>query len=132
MNASTGNDRPITPRWEWRTFGDTFDAAEEILGGMTPEAVQETDELYIVAAGAPAIAKVRFELMDVKRLLEVDDNGLQLWVPVMKSGFPLTAENLAEVFQRARSDRRPIWRGRTTHSTRWSPRWSAPAVGCGR
>ncbi len=99
MNASTGNDRPITPRWEWRTFGATFDTAEEILGAMTPEAVQETDELYIVAAGAPAIAKVRFELMDVKRLLEVDENGLQLWVPVMKAEFPLTADNLAEVFQ---------------------------------
>ena len=98
MNASTGSEPPVTPRWEWRTFGDSFDAAEEILGGMTPEAVQESDELYIVTAGTPAIVKVRFELMDVKRLLEVDDNGLQLWVPVMKAGFPLTAEQLAEVF----------------------------------
>jgi exopolyphosphatase/guanosine-5'-triphosphate,3'-diphosphate pyrophosphatase len=66
---------------------------------MTPESVQESDELYIVAAGVPAIVKVRFELMDVKRLLEVDDNGLQLWVPVMKSEFPLPAGHLADVFR---------------------------------
>jgi exopolyphosphatase/guanosine-5'-triphosphate,3'-diphosphate pyrophosphatase len=99
VNVSADGERPVTPRWEWRTFGETFEGAEDILGAMTPEAVQETDELYIVAAGTPAIVKVRFELMDVKRLLEVDDNGLQLWVPVMKSGFPLAAEHLADVFR---------------------------------
>ena len=27
----------IVPRWEWRTFGDHFGAAEATLSGITPE-----------------------------------------------------------------------------------------------
>ncbi len=37
----------IIPRWEFRTFGTRFGAAEEAFAAMTPGAVQETDELYL-------------------------------------------------------------------------------------
>ena len=41
----------IIPRWEFRTFGTRFGAAEEAFAAMTPGAVQETDELYVITAG---------------------------------------------------------------------------------
>jgi exopolyphosphatase/guanosine-5'-triphosphate,3'-diphosphate pyrophosphatase len=35
--------------------------------------------------------------MDVKHLLRVDDEGLELWMPVMKAGFPLSRDDAAKV-----------------------------------
>ena len=44
----------IVPRWEWRTFGERFGAAEERLAALTPERVQESDELYVLALESDA------------------------------------------------------------------------------
>ena len=90
----------IIPRWEFRTFGDRFGAAEEAFAAMTPGAVQETDELYLLTnGGAPTtdVVKVRFDLMDVKALREVSPDGLERWEPVAKVAFPLAAADLALV-----------------------------------
>jgi exopolyphosphatase / guanosine-5'-triphosphate,3'-diphosphate pyrophosphatase len=35
--------------------------------------------------------------MDVKQLRQVDDDGLELWTPLMKVGFPLSADELRQV-----------------------------------
>jgi exopolyphosphatase/guanosine-5'-triphosphate,3'-diphosphate pyrophosphatase len=43
----------IVPRWEWRAFGRTFGPAEAAFAAMTPERVQESDELYLVSPGTP-------------------------------------------------------------------------------
>jgi hypothetical protein len=34
----------IVPRWEWRTFGAEFGAADEAFAALEPELVQESDE----------------------------------------------------------------------------------------
>ena len=39
----------IVPRWEWRTFGDEFGAAEERFAALEPERIQESDELYLLS-----------------------------------------------------------------------------------
>ena len=59
----------IVPRWEWRTFGSRFGIAEERFAALTPGAVQESDEVYLVG-GAGDNVKVRADLMDVKVLRE--------------------------------------------------------------
>ena len=41
----------IIPRWEFRTFGAMFGAAEAAFAAMTPGAVQETDEVYLLTGG---------------------------------------------------------------------------------
>lgn len=87
----------IVPRWEWRTFGETFGAAEELLTEGGAGGVQESDELYLLSEESDASAKVRDELMDVKRLEAVDGNGLEQWRPVLKGSFPLTATDVATV-----------------------------------
>ncbi len=41
--------------------------------------------------------KVRDDLMDVKQLEAVDDDGLEQWRPVLKASFPLAAADVAAV-----------------------------------
>lgn len=89
----------IVPRWEWRTFGASFGAAEERLAGETPERVAESDEVYLLSRRSDASVKVRDGLVDVKRLVAVDDAGLEQWLPVMKVPFPLSAADVAAVLQ---------------------------------
>ena len=87
----------IVPRWEWRTFGEQFGAAEERLAALTPERVQNSDELYVLALDSDASLKVRDGLLDVKRLRRVDDDGLEQWMPVAKGEFPVGAEEITRL-----------------------------------
>jgi len=90
----------IVPRWEWRTFGDDFGPAEAALvGGQEPERAQESDEIYVLSRAADASVKVRDGLMDVKRLEEVNSDGLEQWRPVLKNSFPLSATDVATMLQ---------------------------------
>jgi exopolyphosphatase/guanosine-5'-triphosphate,3'-diphosphate pyrophosphatase len=59
--------------------------------------VQESDELYFLG-GAGANAKLRDDLMDIKVLREVGQDGLERWEPVMKQAFPLPAADAEKVF----------------------------------
>src|SRR6478609_1923585 len=83
-------------RWEWRSFGQRFGAAETYLAQLTPSGVQESDEVYLLASHGDNV-KIRDDLMDVKVLNEVDADGLEQWEPVMKAGFPLSAADAAKV-----------------------------------
>ncbi|SOC46014.1 exopolyphosphatase/guanosine-5'-triphosphate,3'-diphosphate pyrophosphatase [Rhizobium subbaraonis] len=86
----------IVPRWEWRSFGRSFPAAESSLSRLTPSGVQETDEIYLLS-GSGENVKVRGELMDVKVLRETSVDGPEQWTPVMKAAFPLSAADTAGV-----------------------------------
>jgi exopolyphosphatase/guanosine-5'-triphosphate,3'-diphosphate pyrophosphatase len=66
------------------------------------ERVQESDELYLLAEDSDASVKVRDGLMDVKHLEAVDDDGLEQWVPAMKSAFPLAAADVGIVLDALR------------------------------
>jgi exopolyphosphatase/guanosine-5'-triphosphate,3'-diphosphate pyrophosphatase len=82
-------------RWEWRTFG----AADDVFGDRPPERVQESDELYILSVARGDTVKVRDGLMDVKRLEQVDDDGLEQWAPVLKAEFPLSPEKVRSILE---------------------------------
>ena len=88
----------IIPRWEWRVFGEGFEAAEAALAALTPDTVEESDELYLLSAEG-ANVKIRAGLVDIKLLREVDADGLERWEPVMKLGFPLPAAAVSRVFE---------------------------------
>jgi exopolyphosphatase / guanosine-5'-triphosphate,3'-diphosphate pyrophosphatase len=79
----------IVPRWEWRTFGTEFGAADEAVAALEPELTQESDETYLLSPGTDAAVKVRAGLMDIKELEHVDEAGLEQWRPAMKETFPL-------------------------------------------
>ena len=101
-SASSAEGRPATasvivPRWEWRTFGEQFGEAESRFAALSPERVEESDEVYLVSIESNASVKIRDGLMDVKHLEAVNDDGLEQWIPVMKAGFPLAAADVASV-----------------------------------
>ena len=89
----------IVPRWEWRTFGIEFGGVEEAIAGHGPAKVRASVETYIVSAAGSSNTKVRDGLMDIKRLQQVDQWGLEQWLPVMKAEFPLTPMVLVDVFR---------------------------------
>ena len=88
----------VIPRWEWRTFGDRFGAAEAHLAALEAGKAQQSDELYLLSSACDANVKVRDGLMDVKRLERTDAQGLEQWRPVMKGTFPLPAAEVEQVF----------------------------------
>jgi exopolyphosphatase / guanosine-5'-triphosphate,3'-diphosphate pyrophosphatase len=61
------------------------------LTARSPERVVESDELYLLSLESDASVKVRDGLMDVKHLERVNDEGLELWKPVLKASYPLPA-----------------------------------------
>jgi len=87
----------IVPRWEWRTFGHDFGAAESVFAALESEGAQESDEVYLLSPACDANVKVRDGLMDIKLLEQIDPAGLEQWRPVMKGGFPLAAEDVKKV-----------------------------------
>jgi exopolyphosphatase/guanosine-5'-triphosphate,3'-diphosphate pyrophosphatase len=98
MDATSGEPATtapagVVPRWEWRTFGDRFGAADELLAGLTPERERSSDELYFLSVHSDASVKVRDELMDVKHRLAVAADGLELWTPVLQTGLPLARDD---------------------------------------
>ncbi len=91
-----GADRVITPRWEWRTFGDGFPAAEAAIASL-PTSTKASTETYLLCRTPGVNAKIRGNTLDVKRLLQVD-RGLELWTPVLQVSFPIDNESIGALF----------------------------------
>jgi exopolyphosphatase/guanosine-5'-triphosphate,3'-diphosphate pyrophosphatase len=105
----------IVPRWEWRTFGEHFPVAEAKFDLLTTTNVQESDETYFISLDSDASVKVRDELMDVKRLEHVNDEGLEQWRPVLKAPFPLAAADVRTMLSALAIDPPALTRDAYTH-----------------
>ena len=88
----------INPRWEWRTFGESFGESDNRFAALEPSGVQESDEIYLLSPAADYNVKIRDMLMDIKMLEQVNPDGLEQWKPVMKGAFPLPAAEVKNVF----------------------------------
>ena len=97
IGAGTPPPAGIVPRWEWRTFGGSFGAADERLRAREPERVQESDDVYLLSLESDASVKVRDGSIDVKQLEHVNADGLEQWRPVLKAPFPLAAPDVASL-----------------------------------
>lgn len=91
----------IVPRWEWRTFGDDFGAAEENIKKHECTRTLESSEIYFLSKNSDQNIKVRNDLMDIKVLQEVNNDALEQWFPVMKAIFPVGAPEIKEVLANA-------------------------------
>jgi len=91
-------DEKVVPRWEWRTFGDDLETAERVLGSLETTGVEDSDEFYVLSDNDDASTKLRGGVMDMKRLERVSDEGLELWRPVMKASFPMSADEVRTLF----------------------------------
>jgi exopolyphosphatase/guanosine-5'-triphosphate,3'-diphosphate pyrophosphatase len=87
----------IIPRWEWRTFGESFGDADNRFAALESGGVQESDEIYFLSPTGDQNVKVRYDLMDIKVLEQVNADGLEQWKPVMKGTFPLPAAEVKKV-----------------------------------
>jgi len=87
------------PRFEFRTFGQDFDAAHARMARLSspvPEKVWErkSEEIYILSKTNDINnTKIRDGKMDIKTFVQTVD-GLEQWNPLMKGEFPISKEVL--------------------------------------
>ena len=87
----------IIPRWEWRTFGEDFKAVEASFSRYNVQRIRESAEIYILSTKNDVNVKIRNELLDVKTLETVNEDGLEQWRPRMKASFPLSLSDLEKL-----------------------------------
>jgi len=87
----------IIPRWEWRTFAKTIETRIDPADYPHIRHV-ESSEIYLTSANAVGNPKIRDEKIDIKTLQRLSDDGLEQWEPVLKAAFPLSMDQLAEVY----------------------------------
>jgi len=89
----------IIPRWEWRTFTNDLGKAEENIRKSPEGKTRESSEVYILSEVSMDNTKVRDNLMDIKTLQQVNEDRLELWLPIMKGTFPLPVAEIEKVFK---------------------------------
>lgn len=88
----------VASRWEWRAFGASFGTADARFEALAPERTEESDELYLLSPAVATSVKVRGGLIEIKRRVQVNGDGLEQWVPIVKAAFPLPADTAASIF----------------------------------
>jgi hypothetical protein len=89
----------IIPRWEWRTFTNDLGNAELNIRKHAEGKSRESSEVYILSEVSMDNTKVRDNLMDIKTLQQVNEDRLELWLPIMKGTFPLPVGEIEKVFK---------------------------------
>lgn len=84
-------------RWEWRWVDEGLPVARALLGLPPGTAPQVTEETYLVSVNSPHNVKIRGGVLDVKRICQVAEDGLELWCPTLQAPFPLASDDLSEV-----------------------------------
>ncbi len=89
------------PRFEFRSFGQDFSNAADIMAKSSapvPDKVKErhSDEIYILSRTNDINnTKIRNGKMDIKTYVQTVD-GLEQWNPLMKGEFPISKETLEQ------------------------------------
>ncbi|MCI6259776.1 MAG: hypothetical protein MR616_01330 [Pyramidobacter sp.] len=106
----------IVARWEWRTFGKgDFGVGEKTLRALPMDSNKRTDEEYILSRNSDENVKIRFDLIDVKSLQKVNADGLEQWLPVLKTGFPIAADELSGLAEILKVELPELERAEYTH-----------------
>lgn len=88
----------VIPRWEYRVFGEAVGRVETAIRAHACTRILDSAEDYVLCRTSEVNVKVRGGLLDVKRLETVNDDGLELWCPVSKVGFPCPASDIVAIF----------------------------------
>ena len=123
----------IVPRWEWRTFGERFGAAEDALRRARARAasMRATSCTSLSAADVEDTVKVRAELMDVKRLERGErTTGSSSGGPSLKAAVPARPDGRRRPCSRRCDAAAPRLASRRVRSTSSSTRSSARAPSC--
>ena len=85
----------IVQRWEWRCFAPSLATIAQAVTITGDAASRESDEIYVLDPRGTENAKIRDGVLEIKRLRQIDADGLELWEPAFKAGFPLSRSDLA-------------------------------------
>ena len=86
----------MTPRYEYRVWApDLTELAGRLEMVCTPLGVRVSEETYVVHPRTDLNIKIRAETLDIKQLVRIQQ-GFQLWTPILKEAFPLSASSAAE------------------------------------
>lgn len=88
----------LLPRWEWRAFSASLMELRQNLSGIHMESIREIQETYLLCRKSSHNAKIRNGILDFKWRKQIDGQGLELWDPILKSGFPCDAKLITQVF----------------------------------
>ncbi len=88
----------IIPRWEYRVFAEDLGAVESNIRKHEVTRVKESAEDYIICRSSGNNVKVRDGLLDIKELVNTNEDALEQWMPMMKVGFPAPADDVARIF----------------------------------
>jgi exopolyphosphatase / guanosine-5'-triphosphate,3'-diphosphate pyrophosphatase len=89
------NANEIVLRWEWRCFAPSLATIAQAVAIPCDAASRESDEIYLLGLRGTENAKIRDGVLDIKRIRQIDADGLELWEPVLKARFPLSRSDLA-------------------------------------
>ncbi len=79
----------IIPRWEWRTFSPSLEDLRARLRDIAFDAPRKVCETYLLCRKSSHNAKIRGNRLQLKWRKQVDEEGLELWDPILHSAFPL-------------------------------------------
>ena len=97
--ANTPVNATPAPRWEWRTFAQSLPALKKAVGNAAGTAAPRASaEIYLLNLRGPHNAKIRNNVLDIKRLQQVSADGLELWSPAFKGSFPASRAQLGDAF----------------------------------
>lgn len=88
----------IVPRWEWRSFARKIEPRIDLAAHPQTRHV-ESSEIYLASPACQGNAKIRDDKIDIKILQQRSDDGLEQWKPALKASFPLSADQVAEVYR---------------------------------
>ena len=88
----------IIPRWEWRSFARKVETRVDLAAHPRTRHV-ESSEIYLASPAAEGNTKVRDDKIDIKILQQRSEDGLEQWEPALKASFPLSADQMAEVYR---------------------------------
>jgi hypothetical protein len=88
----------IIPRWEYRIFAEDLGAIEGSIRAHGEPRVKESAEDYVVCRSSGNNVKIRDGLLDIKELVNTNEDTLEQWMPVLKVGFPCSADDVARIF----------------------------------
>lgn len=88
----------VVPRYEWRTFASELPEFEKQLDSFKDFQTKKSDEVYLLTANTNINIKIRADFIDVKVLKHVNEEGLELWEPILKEKFPVITNNIIAAF----------------------------------
>ena len=88
--------RVMNPRYEYRVWApDLSELAARLAAHCEPQGARAGEETYLVHPRADLNVKIRSGTLDIKQLVRIQQ-GFQLWTPIFKEAFPLSAASTAK------------------------------------